>query len=54
MVPTNMEDCNKRCFFARLQFVGKERLCETKREEVSQRKHGSSSLLIVSRVWIAE
>ena len=21
MVLTNMEDCNKRCFFARLQFV---------------------------------
>ena len=49
-----MQDCNKRCFFAWLQFGGKERLRETKRGEASQRKHGSSSLLIVSRVSIAE
>ncbi|XP_066021750.1 uncharacterized protein [Pocillopora verrucosa] len=35
-------------------FGGKERLRETKRGEASQRKHGSSSLLIVSRVSIAE
>ena len=49
-----MEDCNKRCFFAWLQFGGKERLRETKRGEAIQRKHGLSSLLIVSRVSIAE
>ena len=36
MVLTNMEDCNKRCFSARLQFGGKERLRETKRGEASQ------------------
>ena len=29
-----MQDCNKRCFFAWLQFGGKERLRETKRGEV--------------------
>ena len=49
-----MQDCNKRYFFAWLQFGGKERLRETKRGEASQRKHGSSSLLIVSRVSIDE
>ena len=46
MVLTNMEDCNKRCVFARLRFGGKERLRETKRGEASQRKvyhHFSSS-----------
>ena len=46
MLLTNMEDCNKRCFFARLQFGKKERLRETKRGEASQRKgchHFSSS-----------
>ena len=43
-----MQDCNKRCFFAWLLFGEKERLRETKRGKASQRKHGSSSLLIVS------
>ena len=46
MVLINIEDCNKRCFFARMQFGGKERLRETKREEASQGKvyhHFSSS-----------
>ena len=33
MVLINMQDCNKRCFFARLQFGGKERHRETKRGE---------------------
>ena len=37
MVLINMEDCIKRCFSARLQFGGKERLRETKRGEASQR-----------------
>ena len=54
MVLINMQDCNKRCFFARLQFGGKERHRETKRGEESQRKHVLSSFLIVSRVWIDE
>ena len=49
MVLINMKDCNKRYFFARLQFRGKERLRETKRGEASRRKHGLSSLLIVNR-----
>ena len=46
MVLINMQGCNKRCFFARMQFGGKERLRETKREEASQGKvyhHFSSS-----------
>ena len=48
-----MEDCNKRCFFAWLQFGGKERLRETKRGE-GESAQGLSSFLIVSRVCIDE
>ena len=48
MVLTNMEDCNKRCVFARLRFGGKERLETNGREGESAQ--GLSSFLIVSRV----
>ena len=43
MVLTNMEDCNKRCVFARLRFGGKEQLRETKRGEGKVYHHFSSS-----------
>ena len=49
MVLTNMEDCNKRCVFARLRFGGKEQLRETKGGE-GESAQGLSSFLIVSRV----